>query len=939
MVDTEVMFEIGVAEHPATKTRLEALAKSVLDAQSQMTMGVERVGLAAQASFANIGSLTGQIKEFRNSAVESYDNVREAIARVQSIASNRSRFVIDTVVQGAERASQPSSRPLETREVVPATNSAEDAAKQATKAVEHLQNVAAKPIEIDISLPSNLQNVFKELGDVSEVEAQRTEQAFENAVGQLPSNFVAQTALIKQEYEKRVLAASAAYAEMAEDLDGYLAREGSVQDKIQANMRKGSQVVTDAKEQVSEATERLNSSVVKGVRSVIGATKGFAELGLMSEQNTQKMLQGLVAIQGAFDIIDGAVDLLESFSMGWKAVRQSTEAASNVAKTQQALMGPQFAQLRAYQAQLVLEAQTANAAALANNRLAMSRGAKGGVASSVIDLAAGNVGRQAAVTAGGAVASRAVGSAAGGVVASGVGAAVGGGAVVGAGQMAVGGVAVGILGTLAAAGAALASLGLVATELTEIFRGTSTKANSVTGSIASFEASTAANALSMTGLFNSIESPGTKLAQSSTKSIDGFIESIPILGKFKDQINFAGGAIGDYAGLAASNAALAKAERNRAKTAIMAELDDKNSTGKTVALVAGRMAGLDRDSSVQRNNASFNGGVSGVSMAESRTQTDTAAKLEAMQKIINQFQMGDNNDFSEYTRAVTKATTLQADIINSISRQGTAVADSFNDNLQAERITQAAAYKAIEELTAIKAANIDVGEEGDKRRQEAVRAIRTLEDGIVASKEKQRSLVEEQSRVALDTQSKIQDSLRSQIALQETSMDRLTSGYKNAAQNFAKLGAIEKERAIAALEFARANGPGALKDEQKDALRSVGTEEAMRFANEGDAAEAKKFGFNQTFGSNEATERASIEQTQKTLKAQLSASYNVSAKLDFDSNAVVKSIVDTVNPLLESKYQEIQEGVQRQLATFKQTTQQAARDQLKAVKGQNGAAR
>jgi hypothetical protein len=53
---------------------------------------------------------------------------------------------------------------------------------------------------------------------------------------------------------------------------------------------------------------------------------------------------------------------------------------------------------------------------------------------------------------------------------------------------------------------------------------------------------------------------------------------------------------------------------------------------------------------------------------------------------------------------------------------------------------------------------------------------------------------------------------------------------------------------------------------------------------------------------------------------------------------VVKSIVDTVNPLLESKYQEIQEGVQRQLATFTQAAKQDARNKQNAISGQKKAA-
>lgn len=91
-------------------------------------------------------------------------------------------------------------------------------------------------------------------------------------------------------------------------------------------------------------------------------------------------------------------------------------------------------------------------------------------------------------------------------------------------------------------------------------------------------------------------------------------------------------------------------------------------------------------------------------------------------------------------------------------------------------------------------------------------------------------------------------------------MDRLTSGYRNAAQNFAKLLTMEKQRATKALEFARANGAGNLSDEQKQAFRSVRTEEAMR-------QKARRFKLEKTFGSKQDSEMAGIEQTQKNLKS------------------------------------------------------------------------
>ena len=81
---------------------------------------------------------------------------------------------------------------------------------------------------------------------------------------------------------------------------------------------------------------------------MIGMTKGFAELGLMSAESTEQLAKGMVVIQGVFDIVDGANDLLEVFNGAWKASTKSVEAANKVAEIQKAMMGPQFAQLQAY---------------------------------------------------------------------------------------------------------------------------------------------------------------------------------------------------------------------------------------------------------------------------------------------------------------------------------------------------------------------------------------------------------------------------------------------------------------------------------------------------------------------------------------------------------------------------------------------------------------
>ena len=60
--------------------------------------------------------------------------------------------------------------------------------------------------------------------------------------------------------------------------------------------------------------------------------------------------------------------------------------------------------------------------------------------------------------------------------------------------------------------------------------------------------------LGMTGLFQKMDSPATKFAKGIGDFGDKLVEGVG-LGQFKDQLNFAGGALKDFAGAAASGAA------------------------------------------------------------------------------------------------------------------------------------------------------------------------------------------------------------------------------------------------------------------------------------------------------------------------------------------------------------------------------------------------
>ena len=900
--DTKVEFEISVMEHPATKSRIDAITKLVVEAQSTMTQGVERVGAAAGATSQAQATLTGQIKAFRDAAVTSLDDVRGAVMRLQSMAEQRVEQIVQVVIKGADAPEMAAVKPMAVDVQIPAdlqtkfdrvgaqieqlrqnTNgkpvavdvriasdvetkiagvgseidelrvgaSAKPIAvdvqlpddlqtklNQAGDQIDQLRKSASEPIDMTLNLPANIRNVFKELGDVSVEEANRIEAAFNESISKLPNSVVATTARLREEYAKRAAHQAEAYGKMASDLDAAIEKQGA-------------------------ATERMNANFVKGTKSVVGAAKGFAQLGLLSTESTEAMMKGLVAVEGVVNVLDGAVDLLESVSGGWKAVKQSGEAANKVSEIQKAMMGSQFAGMKAYQGQLAQEVLSANAATAANNRLNASRSVKGGVAA---------VGAQAVQSVGGQVASQVVGAGATKVVAGAGGAAVGG-AVAGAGGAAAGtaatagagfmsttvaGVATGVLGSIAAAGAALAAVSLVAVELSETFSGTAGKVGSLTDTIASGEVSIMASALRLTGMFETTDSIGTQFATTLSNAIDSTASMIPVHGKIIKSLNL----FGDVAGLAASSAAVERSQKRLAT-------DKRNN------------ARLDDLASAER--------VASGAMGQSEFKT-----------------------FAQTTR---------------LTAEGSGSVDS---KLGAEMMIQATAAK---ELAKYQEAAATAGEAqgySSKQYREAMGQVKSYQDAITGSMDKQRSLVAENSRIQLDAQSKIQDGLRKQIDLQDTGIEKLTNGYRSAVGNFAKLGTIEKQRALDALSQARQKGGGSLDDSQKDILRSVGTEEANRFADQGDAAEAKQFGFtDQNFGNGFDQQRKQMESVQQTLKAELATTYAVQVKVDTDASKIVREIVTQTNKVTESQNAEILKLVQAELQNQKRNINDQSRYQKK----------
>lgn len=850
--DTSVMFEIGVMEHPATRARIEALQKQVLDTQAKMVQGVERVGAAAQSVSSAVAPIEAMVRGFSQSSVDGLDDMRGAITRL--VAAAEKKIQIDVNVQGRSE--------LEAllAQIKGAKNTGDSSGSVGGSSPAKLP----KPDTTSVSeafeeLPASLRNVFKTLGNDAREAADEIGDAFEKRL-----SGIANTAGLNNGFSDQMRSQVEKFAAASRELDDALDAKG-------------------------ESVEMLNANMVKATRSVIGAAKGFAELGLVSKENSEEMLKGLVVIQGAFDIFDGAADLLESFSGGWKAVKQSTDAAAAATKLQQTLMGPQFALMRAYQAQLVQEAASANVAALANTRLGQSRGmgGAGGVASS----------------AGGAVV-QGVAGAAGKVGAGAVGSAASGGAAFM--STSVGGVTTGLLTSVAALGAALASVALVSVETAEVLSGNANNQKGITDKIASAEISLLASVLEMTGTFELVNSSSSVMSTGMndfTRKVGG---GLPVIGNLISSLGF----LGDASALAGSNVSTAKAEKSLAANKLQSDFAEQKSN--IVRGGANELAIVDfrARAARSRSDAEVVGTNDSKVATEMKIQAEALARITENQRALEKSRSGEGTA-ADGDIAAKNIAFFENELQASQGRQTRLGVGKVDASLDAELQIQKEATAEMQKQQAIadqlRADGVKNSDELEKAESQAAK----FRQDALQSLQKQKELVKERSEIEAQGQQRIGDLLKSQIELKSQQLQKSKDEQTGAARNFAKLNTFEKEQSLKALEQARAKGASSLNDRQKDLLRSVGTQEAVRFANEGDDAEATKFGFNdKNFGKGFAQEQTALTDAKRKLEAQLSTTYDVTVVNESNSEQIVSDVAAAVNKILETERSTIQSQIE-----------------------------
>ena len=316
-----------------------------------------------------------------------------------------------------------------------------------------------------------------------------------------------------------------------------------------------------------------------------------------------------------------------------------------------------------------------------------------------------------------------------------------------------------------------------------------------------------------------------------------------------------------------------------------------------------------------------------------KTQARAQSIIAGSQRIVDKVASGGVVDPREAASASNSIDYFQGQLLGSTNRQTSAQSGAVSTKLRDESgIGGSASAEYIKNLSQQNKL-IREGATGTEDYKRAVANVQRYHSASIESLDRQKNLVREKLSIEVQGQQKVQDLLKSQLDLTTQKLQRSQDEQSSAIGNFAKLGQIEKQQAIDALNQGRKKGGASLDDSQKDLLRSVGTREATRLANEGDIAEARQFGFNdQTFESGFAKEQAGLSVAKQRIEADLSTSYDVSVKLTTDTSKVVDSVASKVEGLMRRQQQDFTQGVEDRLTSSLKDLLQQVNLQLRSQK-------
>lgn len=299
---------------------------------------------------------------------------------------------------------------------------------------------------------------------------------------------------------------------------------------------------------------------------------------------------------------------------------------------------------------------------------------------------------------------------------------------------------------------------------------------------------------------------------------------------------------------------------------------------------------------------------------QERLDAIKGAELDAARQI--EFGQAANNErfarFSAMT-GVGPDTALQAE---------TAIyADSVNKFQQSQ--------KAIAELAA-------AGAEGTQDYADQLKRAEEYSAKIERSSESVYQLEKASAKEKIDGAQKSIDLAAKELDSRMKMLDALQEQRMTAAERFAALDDLQKSEAISALRQAQTQGATSLSDAQRSLLRSVGGDEANRFAREADIAEARAAGFDTSFGVGFDQQAARLESEKAKFQAVIQEQNQIVINVQDRTDSVVRNIVQEYGKVIEASNKEIVQRVGQQLQATKMQLNQDAQDRARQTKKLNG---
>ena len=298
---------------------------------------------------------------------------------------------------------------------------------------------------------------------------------------------------------------------------------------------------------------------------------------------------------------------------------------------------------------------------------------------------------------------------------------------------------------------------------------------------------------------------------------------------------------------------------------------------------------------------------------QERLDAIKGAELDAARQI--EFGQAANNErFARFSAMAGVGTD------NSLQAESAIYADSIMKFEQSQ--------KAIAEMAA-------AGAEGTQDYADQLKRAEAYSAKIEQSTETIYQLEKAATKEKIDGAQKSIDLANKELDSRMKMLEALQEQRMTAAERFAALDDLQKGEAISALRQAQTQGATSLSDAQRSLLRSVGGDEANRFAREADIAEARAAGFDTSFGVGFDQQTARLEKEKAQFQAVIQEQNQIIINVEDRNKQIIENVVKEYGKVIQAENAKLEVAINKQLNINRAQINQTAQANAMASKKLN----